>query len=181
MYSFGGFVGSLSSEFVCDKLGRVWVLRIIAALHLTNYLLITYNYTTKVISISRIVIGIAVGASYITIPTFISEIHEKEWVQISTINFLRLKERLKEFIYIPLYSNQNSFRSFTILCQAIGMLFSYICGSFLNITYLSWIYIWNPMFFLLFSQNLVETPFHLIRRGKIQVITLSKKKIHMYP
>lgn len=64
---------------------------------------------------------------------------------------------------------RGSLGSILLLSQAIGMLFSYICGSFIEIEYLSWIYIWFPACFLLFSQALYETPFHLIKRGKIKV------------
>lgn len=76
LFSIGGLVGSMTFGYICDVIGRVWALRVIAGLHLISYLILAFSHSVVWISISRFVIGIAAGAIYIAIPLYVSEIAE---------------------------------------------------------------------------------------------------------
>lgn len=167
MFSIEGFIGSLISGCVCNLKGRVWALKIISFLHLISYLL-AFSYMPIIIIISRFVIGITARASYIAIPLFVSEIAEVLWVFYHTRDFFY---EILSFTAIVTHWGQSWY-----WLKLLGWYLATYADHFWRLFMFSWIYIWFAMFFLLSAKMLLETPYHLISRGKIKVNNLFSSK-----
>ena len=107
-----------------------------------GWTLIIWAQNFEMMLIGRLLIGIAGGAFCITVPQYTAEIAEKEI--------------------------RGSLGSLVELLIVMGILFSYIVGSFTNVFWLSVISGSIPLFFAAIFYFMPESPTYLVEKGRSQ-------------
>ncbi|KAG5311729.1 TRET1 protein, partial [Acromyrmex insinuator] len=76
LLALGAILGAVPSGPMADKLGRKKTLLLLAAPFLLSWVIIIFAYKLWLIYLARFIIGAAVGAACVVVPTYISEIAE---------------------------------------------------------------------------------------------------------
>ena len=126
LLALGAILGAVPSGPMADKLGRKKTLLLLAAPFLLSWVIIIFAYKLWLIYLARFIIGAAVGAACVVVPTYISEIAET-----STRGSLGAMFQLFITVGILLafiFGTVMSYTTFAIVCALIevGFLGSFI-------------------------------------------------------
>jgi len=76
LLALGAILGAVPSGPMADKLGRKRMLLLLTAPFLLSWVIIIFASTLWLIYLARLIVGAAVGAACVVVPTYISEIAE---------------------------------------------------------------------------------------------------------
>ncbi|KAH8283130.1 hypothetical protein KR054_012328 [Drosophila jambulina] len=151
LVGIGSVIGNLFAGFLQDRIGRKPVLFAIAVPYTIFWFLIYFVQSVEFLYIGRLMAGMTGGASYVVLPTFISEIADTN-----------VRGRLGSMI---------------LLSVNTGVLAGYIVSTHVDYFTAPPFIIALPVCYFICNFLFPETPHHLIRKGKIKA---AKKSFMFY-
>lgn len=88
MLYIGGMVGTLIFGWLADRIGRKWSLFLGTLLQIPAHLLLAFSTGLTHLYVSRILSGLAAGASFVVTPIYVAEIAEDAYVLNLSLNIL---------------------------------------------------------------------------------------------
>ncbi|KAH8368900.1 hypothetical protein KR200_001005 [Drosophila serrata] len=151
LVGIGSVMGNLLAGSLQDRIGRKLVLFATAVPNTIFWFLIYFVQSVEFLYIGRLMAGMTGGASYVILPTFISEIADTN-----------VRGRLGSMI---------------LLSVNMGVLAGYIVSTHVNYFTAPPFIIALPVCYFICNFLFPETPHHLIRKGKIEA---AKKSFMFY-
>ncbi|XP_037043722.1 facilitated trehalose transporter Tret1-2 homolog [Bradysia coprophila] len=140
---------TLSAAFTCVPsgyliywIGRKWSLLLLTLPLLAGWALILFAKTALMIIFGRVVLGIAVGGTFVIAPVYIGEIAQSEI--------------------------RGTLGTMFQLLVTIGILFVYTLGAFVDVKSLTFICLVTPIIFAAVFAWMPESPTYLVNRGKLE-------------
>ena len=141
IYNVGCAISSLIIGYWMDQFGRKWTMIHLIIPFLIGWSLLIWGQNFAMLFLGRLIVGIASGAFYISVPQYTTEISEKEVRGI--------------------------LGSFLQLFLSIGVVFVYIFGAYLTVFQLNVICGICPIIFGLIFVFMPESPFYLVRKNRV--------------
>ncbi|XP_055685011.1 facilitated trehalose transporter Tret1-like [Lutzomyia longipalpis] len=142
MLYIGGMVGTLIFGWLADRIGRKWSLFLGTLLQIPAHLLIAFSTGLTHLYVSRILSGLAAGASFVVTPIYVSEIAED--------------------------SIRGSLGSYFAFSVCIGILLGFIIGGCINFVISPYVVLAFICVFVVTFPLFPETPQFLLLGGKIK-------------
>ncbi|XP_014285372.1 facilitated trehalose transporter Tret1 [Halyomorpha halys] len=139
---FGNLFSPIPCGYMMEKWGRKFTLLYLNVLPLTSWLLILFTRTTYMIFLARFLSGLWLGIVYTVVPIYLGEIAEP-----------RIRGSLSTFFAIMTY---------------VGVLFEYIVGPYVSYSALAAASAGFCILFVVLFLPMPESPYFLIKVGKIE-------------
>lgn len=82
IYSVGGLIGSLMFTLIADRIGRKPAVGTIAIPQIISFIFTGCAQNVMQLMLARFFAGISTGAVFVTIPLFVSEIAQDEYLRL---------------------------------------------------------------------------------------------------
>lgn len=138
--TLGALIMCIPTGFICDLIGRRTVLLLLIIPYSIGWSLLIWANSIEMLYIGRFINGLAVGACCVASPLYTSEIAQKDI--------------------------RGALGSYFQLMVTIGILYAYVAGKYLTVTYYTISCAVVPLvFFVLFAFQ-PETPLYYLKKGK---------------
>ena len=144
LITIGAMIGACPAGSLANAVGRKWSLLIISLPFILSWLIIMFARNVEMLYCARIISGIAVGASCVLVPTYVSEISEQ--------------------------SVKGTMGALFQLLLTVGIVMAYATGAVTNYSAFSAICAFVEVVFLLSFPWMPESPVWLI----VSIITVKK-------
>ncbi|GAB0091271.1 hypothetical protein DMENIID0001_060900 [Sergentomyia squamirostris] len=138
----GGMMGTLIFGWLADRIGRKWSLYLGTLLQIPAHLLIAFATGLTHLYVSRILSGLAAGASFVVTPIYVSEIAEN--------------------------SIRGALGSYFAFCVCIGILLGFVIGTCVPFFTSPYVVIAIVFVFVVIFPFFPETPQYLLLSGKVK-------------
>ncbi|XP_055713718.1 facilitated trehalose transporter Tret1-like [Phlebotomus papatasi] len=138
----GGMVGTLIFGWLADRIGRKWSLFLGTLLQIPAHLLIAFATGLTHLYVSRILSGLAAGASFVVTPIYVSEIAEP--------------------------SIRGSLGSYFAFSVCIGILLGFVIGGYVTFFISPYVVLAFICIFVFVFPYFPDTPQYLLLSGKVK-------------
>ncbi|KAJ6642107.1 Facilitated trehalose transporter Tret1, partial [Pseudolycoriella hygida] len=163
VYHLGAILGNFLFGILLNYFGRTKPMSLLALPNIIFWVTVLLANNFSQLVVGRFVGGLT-GGLFVCIPSFVAEIANKELVKTDKRFFFDL------FILLSAYRIRGFLGVMGPLIVAVGILFAYICGAFVEFRLVPYCIIAVPVLFFIVMQFMPETPHALLRRKHLQEI-----------